>query len=599
MSQADFETWHLYDIELFLKDLHYYDQNALLRKIDNFPWIMMQELLETVPEIPLPATQQECTAGVEQLRESAKVLLEKWTRECGSIRAEIDRQMLFHDWTAERCEKETPLRKRASAKSDLFALKKCLRQVPTLREARHDVAQITSKDQLSFVMQDALQKLIMGQDPELKHWFYKEYLCEHAQHLKISECLRQPVDLAKSRPSNAFHLPPEVATMIFSLADLESCVTLREVCSSWYSFFKAQPESFWKQKLAKRNPWLCPGDRDLRTYADCALVFTRRIKTWTSVDDLGDIPMTQNHPIHKTVEAFELGGEERLPDSFESMMQLTDVPYKEWRSNWMEKFTTRRDGEKTIIKCDGAEITLDTPAEDRMSVRSVQQGPTSFKVFLGTYSRLLVVPVDTPHEENGLWFDSIPPLDVGGVLVSREFKIGGDESFYHVFGSKKPIKVSGPPKGSTPVAFHNGTMWWDMEEKGLIPTFTDIENNGKHYYHPKRAIIAKKGGGYFGQGSKSRGLSHLLIKHVRIGNLTIYDLSTGTATTISQPNVKGKELKLCLGHVKGKFHALYEEINNPNRADGPEHSKDIWFRVNRELSGLDMPFQVSGSCKFH
>lgn len=71
-------------------------------------------------------------------------------------------------------------------------------------------------------------------------------------------------------------LPLEVVGMIFSYCDLESCVALRGVSSSWYEAFN-NSDFVLKEKMLERSPWMYP-EADISSWADCVLVFVARLK---------------------------------------------------------------------------------------------------------------------------------------------------------------------------------------------------------------------------------------------------------------------------------------------------------------------------------
>lgn len=557
---------------------------------------MIRELNKAVPKIPVPATQQECAAGVKQIRSSYKVLLPEWEYEFDSMFAKLKRQLSLLENANKRCKEESKARNKRPAKRDLNKLKNCVRHADKLQRAKTVLEHTRQGPGPEVLLQTALQSLVQGQDPELRQWFYNEFLSEFGQHLNKSECWRPTVTIATKRPTpDVFHLPPEIASMIFSIANLEACVTLREVSSFWYKIFDQQPESFWKLKLAKRNPWMCPGDQDLCTYADCALVFTRRLKSWPSENSLDDIPETQNEMTFKEVVAFELGSEQKVPDDFESVMQSTDLPHDNWLHKSLE-FTTHHvtdeEGtEKTIVTCDGAEITLNISSTDEWHIEEVQRGPTYYYVTFPGNNFSLALPFGSLDEKDGIWLDDTHEESKhigGGVFITcwgLEAEVF-DEIVYHTFGSKERIDVGATHSYCEPVAFLNGAVWWHLGKRGLVPTFIDMQNPKEHYYQPKRAIQMDGVGPP--QCSRSRGLNHLITDRSVTDTLRIYDLSKKIVTVLHPPLGWKNNQKMCPGHVRGVFQALSEQIEDRNSADDPKHDQDVWYRFSKcRSSGWD------------
>lgn len=67
---------------------------------------------------------------------------------------------------------------------------------------------------------------------------WKEHLSPFSTHLVPK---KRPRPVTTAVPDNlAAHtqLPLEIMTMVYDLADLESCVSLRETSSAWYSLFQ-------------------------------------------------------------------------------------------------------------------------------------------------------------------------------------------------------------------------------------------------------------------------------------------------------------------------------------------------------------------------
>lgn len=66
------------------------------------------------------------------------------------------------------------------------------------------------------------------------------------------------------------HLPVEVKTIIYSLAELQSVVSLRQADKSWYYAFQ-QLERLWKTFMRLRNPWIRLESCNVSFWADFVL----------------------------------------------------------------------------------------------------------------------------------------------------------------------------------------------------------------------------------------------------------------------------------------------------------------------------------------
>ncbi|KAG5354958.1 hypothetical protein CJU89_6770 [Yarrowia sp. B02] len=101
--------------------------------------------------------------------------------------------------------------------------------------------------------QSQLQQLVEKQSPHLKEWMFSEHLSQFSSHLVERKTTKPDVSIAPRPSMENPHLPSEVKNIIYSMTDLETCVTLREVNSEWYSCFQ-NLDSVLCSKMAERNP---------------------------------------------------------------------------------------------------------------------------------------------------------------------------------------------------------------------------------------------------------------------------------------------------------------------------------------------------------
>lgn len=159
-----------------------------------------------------------------------------------------------------------------------------------------------------------------GQDEELREWYFMEELSRFGRH--VTESLRPKPDVIIEDKvvslSRRLELSPECISLVYSHCDLETCVSLRQVSSAWYKVF-GQINHIWRSKMRERNPFIEPGDADMKSYADCVLVFVARLK-WPTVSNLNDMEVSGEPAERNKVVGFELGLNEKLPSNFTGMM---------------------------------------------------------------------------------------------------------------------------------------------------------------------------------------------------------------------------------------------------------------------------------------
>lgn len=373
-------------------------------------------------------------------------------------------------------------------------------------------------------------------------------------------------------------------SMVYSLSDLETCVSLREANSEWYRVFQ-QIKHLLKRKLKQRNPWMEPGDWDLQTWQDCVLVFVARLK-WPIAEVLDFIPVPLKKEKRSTTLAVELRYNEQLPDNFTGMQPYGSPTCfvacdhfhamnnhngnRYVRDLWtfascdepsMYTEIVRVEGDATVIHSMDIEITVPTdivPPEEEGSLRVfINPGSVTVECENGRY---LTLPSDKPHFKNGFFFsfDKYSIIsELNNVLVAESHH--SSSIYLYIFGDPENNRMIKYPTltASKPVAFYNGLTWWAMRKKMLVPTFVDQDTN-KIHYSPSKTLTGVSSC-RFEQTSKLRDCHHFAVAGSDdFPGYEIVNFATGTLTNVVPP-LAGKDdfVKIIPGYLNGKFQARF------------------------------------------
>lgn len=428
---------------------------------------------------------------------------------------------------------------------------------------------------LSRILQASLLDLVKGQTKEVKEWYFQEVMTGFAEHVS-TRVEAKPVVEVEEKKSTSFSWPPEIATLIYSACDLETCVVLREVNSEWYNLFQ-QMGPLFKRKLHLRNPWFGPGD-SLNTWADCVLVFVARLQ-WPTTTDLDGLDVPQKKEDKQTVVASELGYKERLPAEFSAMQphhatcsQVVCDHVHAFSSNLMHHFLrnlhsmetfdgdmqskiVRQEGEATVLEFGGVEYTVATdmvPTSGPSLDLSITPGALVVNNLQQGQGPRLIMTRDKPHYKDGFEFhdDNADIGAMGDLLFARY----GDQHHFADHESKQMIKYPLSVK-SFIAGSYNGLVWWHIQEKILVPTFVDLETQQVHYNPTK--ILTGVSDNEFSQSSKAPHGRHFIF--AGCGNSAeMVNLETGTITQITTPlGQHHKRLPMIPGFMDGTFRAYY------------------------------------------
>lgn len=468
------------------------------------------------------------------------------------------------------------------SKNDLDACSKVLREsAEELRRYR------------LALQQACIHKLLSRQTKEIKNHFFDKLLSAFAKDVLLPTDIRPSVTVNLKRTSVAISIPLEIASMVYSFADLESCVALREVSSEWYSSFQHMDHVLSK-KLKQRNPWMQPGDSDLKTWRDCVLVFVARLK-WPTIDNLDDIKVPTKYESRAAVLAVELGLNEKLPENFVSMQPFFRMDCQQacdhihsteltWvrHLHTLEAYDTDEievvsvEGDTTVLDKFGMQITLPSHMVPTQAIRPrLNMQENSVTVELENGERL-TMPRENAHFKNGWTFyvdEEATVHEAGNVLFTRA-PCHQRQGYDHSFADPETQEMIEHPsfgQQTTVRAFYNGLVWWQHSEQDtLIPTFVDQLNPKLTYYKPEK-IITGVSKNAFEQMSKSRQAHHLVVSTLENGKgAEIVNLATGVVTTVVPPiEWSEKKVHIIPGyHFNGKFQAymirgtVVEEMRN-------------------------------------
>lgn len=433
------------------------------------------------------------------------------------------------------------------------------------------------------VFQTGLQKMFSHTD-DLWPRFYK--FGEHVTPRKILKpsvvISGKATRLVPSTSSQFSDLPPEIMVMVLKFCDLETCVKLREVSSSWYTVF-ANVDGILEQKVQARNPWIRPED-DLSSWQDCALVFVARLRTWKSEAVVDSISVADKEETRKTVVAFELGRNEQLPSGFSFMtaphhcgcscqhMHIIDATeQRDFKRDALTLEVTEYDSSQRVVSSNDQATVVQVPGGLKVTLPSPIQ-PQDFEddyTVVNTLSHVIVtlkdhhsyiLPRDQPHYEHGfqLRAGSRRIHEVGGVLVgTRENRHDGEMVYDFLDFTKQHFRGLMFTKGSHLVASYNGLMWW-KKNRVLIPTFIDLQSRRKVYYSETKAITGVSRV-LSTQCSQSRDAAQFCMSSSECGSQReIVDLSTGIITAVQTPidwPEVNDDLVFFVGWQNGQFQA--------------------------------------------
>lgn len=390
-------------------------------------------------------------------------------------------------------------------------------------------------NRMKVELDNQVRKLREGQSKEIQQ---KLQVCHEPQQLLLGKVKLKPVLMLETRPSQG-SVPPEIIVMIYSLCDLETCYDLRQVNSTWNYGFLQVPETTWKNKLRYRNPWMIPHDGELTSYAECVLKFVGRLKTWIPVQSVDDMEIPTETP--KSLDciiAEPLEKHEKLPESFEPMLDK----YPGQCHHWCEHIH----GRSRFLDLTTLEYVRNPVIENDPGTKQVSTGPSGTVVH--TYDRRATL---FPRSSSFIEFDHQNILGrrddfihLQDVFIARDVPSGTrpptfsysmvdlqNRQMVH-FTESAWLFPRMPNMLTSPVASYNGLVWWALERRCMVPTFLDLQQPGKIYHNPNKAINGPELFNPY-QGSRSSHSERFVVGNaVTTGETHIYDLETGQVTAV-------------------------------------------------------------------
>lgn len=380
-----------------------------------------------------------------------------------------------------------------------------------------------------------------GQSDELKRW-WREEAFDGSHVVKRQGQTRDPL---LSRDPH-YSLPAEIIHSIYSASSLETCCALRQVSRAWYAEF--EQSHVMRQKLRLRNPWIKPGQDDLRSWQDCVLVFVARLK-WPTTKKLDNGHVTRKMPETRLIRPKVLKLGETLPDSFEPMFDGSEhihmyngqhsfsVNVKSMDMTRTAHTVEYTGADKTVIKYKGIEI--DVPSGFTPRWVTLEKNT----IFVHADNGTILLPRDNPVWENAyLVVENGNHLFTAGSIGVVQTR---DSYEFVDLESKQTVKYCNL-EDARPMAVYNGAVWFRVKEC-LVPTFVDLETDTL-YYNPDR-IVTGVGVGLVSSGS--RDLSHFVF----INHREILNLVSGEKTEITLPSDWSWGVELFLGFFNGQFKA--------------------------------------------
>lgn len=105
------------------------------------------------------------------------------------------------------------------------------------------------------VLQGMIHEIVNDQTWELQESYFTKYFPNHVRAIWLIVPIVRFAP-TQSRLSGSISIPLEIMTKIFDCCDNESSVALYHVNSEWYTTFKQQPDTLWRAKMLKLNPWI-------------------------------------------------------------------------------------------------------------------------------------------------------------------------------------------------------------------------------------------------------------------------------------------------------------------------------------------------------
>lgn len=554
---------------------------------------METEYQAMIPKLPVPASKEYCVSAMNLIIEKDGEFYEKWTlrKQEFVLKLEEHLQQMQGSQEFENQWLET-------------------RSLIRFWQERDQPVDRANRLQLT------VQGLVEGQNEALKRWYLTECVSFGGHLDKIPRTVSKP-PITVSKPTtvsippitvseppsfDSWALPTEIASTIYSFCDVETCETLRQTSSFWYTAFQ-ESDHVIKQVLATRNPWF-QLEADLVTWGQCLLVFAARLKTWKVAEDISELI---------TVEETNSGSEKYLtatPLKFGETLPVEFVPLSSClpccNSYNCGKVHLTHGGEKKMVDVvDGSVEDMGRVDIERRAVFEHENADkdeltTSVKVLkVGGYEITLPESVELPESSPVIFynhhilvktktinflFQLTKPLHYNHAITYPTSSGPGKElgSFFFVNNnlldpySRKFIPLS---LALQPTAIYKGILWSResatyQSEVLMTPTFVDLKTPSKVYF--AKPLLTKDPWNCLTQMTSLQN-THLVTAMNPLG-LTVVDLDTRQVTCVLKPDFEevnkrsraGRE-RLLPGFVSNKFQVWYVDLEWVRR-----YTKEAW-----------------------
>ncbi|KAG5358809.1 hypothetical protein CKK34_5102 [Yarrowia sp. E02] len=302
------------------------------RRFDSFLKRIEQEAKEQVPELPVPASEEECQKAAGELKKKCAKIWARHEAEKRTFEAWYNEAIKFHDNMVVKLSRDGP--ERALLTKGLEDMK------------------AKWNDTKATLVQECLLSMVKSQNLTLKNWFWKEVLGIYRKKVSRVKSTRPDTKFRDTGARSSLQAPVEVMEMVFEYADLETCVALRRVSKAWYACFN-DIEKMLRDKLEKRNPWMKPGDVDLQRWADCVLVFVSRRQSNNWEQRTGPLPDSWNKTgksgtTSSPVVGMEMDFGEPLPPDFLPLSDEQCIQDDDLQVRWLHQETIKMVREDAI-----------------------------------------------------------------------------------------------------------------------------------------------------------------------------------------------------------------------------------------------------------
>lgn len=306
-----------------LAEVQLFTENALQKAVEQY----LHDLDSIRPKLAVPSSKEQCLAAAEELIKRQAKLVKKMKKSRKQLMDE-DHEVFGRQGTVE-CIYHRLMQHKGATLSHAVR-QHTQRQIDLLSrtdEKRIRLIQTANGTRDGLLIQAEIRKLLENQSQEAQDWVHI-HNNSFAKHLQRPNT--RPMVLSERRNITPFSvdIPPEISnTLIYSHCDLESAVNLRETCRSWYDSYFHCCESILRTKVKERFPWIHLED-DLRTWADCALVYVKRVtgKRWSVTNDIHKLSSWRTPTQEKPLLVKNLEPDENLHPDFKSFEYTSRKP---------------------------------------------------------------------------------------------------------------------------------------------------------------------------------------------------------------------------------------------------------------------------------